>query len=92
MSETISQSGTDGENQSRRGGAVTGAYNCDGCSGCSWAEKHSGGWCHMFKHAPDELPCSQHDKFAVEREVMNEMVRRNPAVINLLVMAHEKAE
>jgi hypothetical protein len=85
-SKPRSMSGREGEEQSRRGGMVTGAHNCDGCLGCQWADKHSGGWCHQFKHAPEKLPCAQHDCFAMEREITSAMIRKNPALVTFMVM------
>ena len=79
-------SGREGEDQSRRGGMVTGAHNCDGCRGCQWADKHSGGWCHQFKYAPENLPCAQHDCFTVEREITSALIRKNPAILTMMVM------
>jgi len=29
-----------------------------------------GQWCDMFREAPEELPCTQHDQFAPIREAM----------------------
>lgn len=40
------------------------------CAGCQWIADKPGQWCDMFRHAPEELPCTQHDQYAPIREAM----------------------
>lgn len=66
---------------------VTGAHNCDGCRGCQWRNQAaSGDWCGMFSDAPDNLPCAQHDCFALEREITTALIRKNPALLTMMLM------
>lgn len=47
------------------------------CKGC----KHnipSEGFCYMFDKAPKQLPCGQHDKFSVERELTGKLLLKHP--------------
>jgi len=39
----------------------------------------------MFHSMPDQLPCSQHDKFKIERMAMSAMIRKCPAIIPMMV-------
>lgn len=41
----------------------------------------------MFKDAPEQLPCGQHDKFALERSITGYLIKKNPALI-LAFMPH----
>jgi len=64
-----------------------GAASCEACDGCQWQhEGQSGSWCYMFQTAPDHLPCSQHDKFKIERMGMSAMIRKFPAMIPMMVI------
>lgn len=40
----------------------------------------------MFQTAPDQLPCTQHDKFEVERLAMSAMIRKCSAITPMMVM------
>jgi hypothetical protein len=40
----------------------------------------------MFQSAPDQLPCTQHDKFEGERRAMGAMIQKYPAIIPMMVM------
>jgi len=63
------------------------AASCSACDGCQWQHEGSqGNWCYMFQSAPDQLPCTQHDKFDAERLAMSAMIRKCPAIIPMMVM------
>lgn len=63
------------------------ASRCSSCDGCQWQhEGKAGNWCYMFESAPDQLPCTQHDKFEGERRTMAAMIRKCPAIIPMMVM------
>jgi hypothetical protein len=56
------------------------------CAGC----RHSGNgegsdYCYMFRDAPENLPCGQHDKFAEERSGMGSLVRRRPEILAMII-------
>ena len=51
------------------------------CSGCSWIDDGGENWCQMFEEKPSELPCGQHDKFKLEREITGRMIRKNPIIL-----------
>lgn len=51
--------------------AHSSAASCEKCEGCQHRDHADrGAWCYMFAEAPEELPCSQHDKFADLRRKM----------------------
>lgn len=63
------------------------AATCSSCDGCQWqAEGEAGDWCYMFQDAPETLPCTQHDKYEVEREAVTALVRKHPSILSLLSM------
>ena len=71
---------------------VASASRCSSCDGCQWQhEGEAGNWCYMFQDAPENLPCSQHDKFEGERRVMGAMIRKCPAIIPMMVMGISEA-
>jgi hypothetical protein len=58
------------------------------CVGCQWQDL--GGeedWCYMFKEAPSELPCSQHDKFQPERDAMSAILKEHPSLLKMVAMS-----
>lgn len=62
-----------------------GAASSPACDGCQW--QHTGElgiWCYMFHSKPDELPCTQHDKFKVEQMAMAAIIRKCPAILPLI--------
>ena len=61
------------------------SHNCSACHGCQYAGNRHGGWCYMFEHAPDNLPCSQHDCFSLEREIASAIIRKNPGLLTAMV-------
>jgi hypothetical protein len=65
-----------------------GAASCSACDGCQWQHEEGRGnwWCYMFPSAPNQLPCTQHDKFEIERMAMSAMIRKCPAIIPMMVM------
>jgi hypothetical protein len=55
---------------------ILGASTCVKCEGCQHRNHaEAGGWCYMFAEAPEELPCSQHDKFEDARRKMGKHTR-----------------
>ncbi len=63
------------------------ASRCSSCDGCQWQhEGEAGNWCYMFESAPETLPCTQHDKYEVEREAVTAIVRKHPSILSLLSM------
>lgn len=56
------------------------AADCKNCDGCQFQNMGESGWCYLFESSPEQLPCSQHDKFEVERKAAKEMFKRNPAL------------
>ena len=63
-----------------------------GCEGCQHRNEGEGGWCYMFQHAPDVLPCAQHDMFEAEREVVAKIVLQHPILLEGMVKAAMRAE
>lgn len=62
------------------------AKNCSDCDGCQWQDiGDENGWCYMFEDEPENLPCSQHDKFAVDREIFELIVKKNPIILPMIV-------
>lgn len=62
------------------------AVTCQGCDGCQWqGQGDDRNWCQMFGTAPDELPCAQHDKFAIEREIMAAAIRHHPQLLTMMI-------
>ena len=39
----------------------------------------------MFLHAPEDLPCGQHDKFKTERQAMGSLVTERPDILAALI-------
>lgn len=62
------------------------AAACSLCDGCQWQGQREGAnWCYMFEQAPENLPCAQHDKFAIEQAVTRSLVRRRPEVLAMII-------
>lgn len=52
------------------------AATCEKCAGCKHRNHgEAGAWCYMFQDSPEELPCSQHDKFEPLRKAMGKNTR-----------------
>lgn len=66
------------------------AYGFDGCENCKWAEADSDGWCYHFHKAPEVLPCTQHDKFEMERLVTTTILKKHPELIRVMIMTVPK--
>lgn len=64
---------------------ITNAQTDPGCEGCQWRSGEPGAWCYMFDKAPKELPCAQHDRFEVQREVTQAALRRHPELLSLMI-------
>lgn len=41
----------------------------------------------MFRDAPDDLPCGQHDQFAEQRKAMGQLVAEQPAILGMMIAA-----
>lgn len=39
----------------------------------------------MFREAPEELPCGQHDKFAGERKATGQLVTEHPEIMAMII-------
>ncbi len=60
----------------------------DPCAGCQRRPDAAPGChCYMFREAPAELPCTQHDKFAAERAAVTALMRAQPGLLTLFVMS-----
>lgn len=58
----------------------------DECLGCKHNHDFDDGWyCYMFKTQPDVLPCGQHDKFEMERQIMGEFLIKNPEILAMMI-------
>ena len=40
------------------------------CDECKWVSDSDDQWCEMFRAAPAEVPCAQHDLFSPARDAM----------------------
>jgi len=58
------------------------AEDHDKCKGCRHQKTDiKTQWCYMFKNPPEILPCAQHDRYALERKITGELIKKNPAFI-----------
>jgi hypothetical protein len=57
------------------------------CKGCTHLKylSHPEDYCYMFEKKPEIVPCKQHDKFKEEREVMKELILKQPNILSLFV-------
>jgi hypothetical protein len=39
----------------------------------------------MFREAPEELPCGQHDKFSAERKATGQLVTEHPEILAKMI-------
>jgi len=61
-----------------------------GCRGCQWRGANHGGWCYMFESEPSNLPCAQHDKFQIERDITQAFLRKHPEMLALLIQTEKQ--
>lgn len=62
----------------------TRATDFNECKGCTWRiVDESTDFCGMQKTKPKELPCHEHDQFAIERSLINGSLKRNPYILQL---------
>lgn len=57
------------------------AASCEACNGCQHQNHSDGGWCYMFENPPETLPCGQHDKFELERQITGRLIQRCPIIL-----------
>ncbi len=62
----------------------------DKCKGCKHITDNGNEFCYMFLKAPEVLPCGQHDKYKLERELTGRLIKKNPSLI--LGMLLEESE
>jgi hypothetical protein len=56
------------------------------CFDCSHAkDADPGNYCYMFKTAPDILPCGQHDKFKMERQITGQLITKHPEILAMMI-------
>ena len=55
--------------------------NTEKCNGCQHQSIVKGQWCYMFLDRPEKLPCGQHDKHKLERQITGDLIRRNPLIL-----------
>ena len=56
------------------------AVNCKECEGCKHRKANEEElFCYMFKDKPNVVPCGQHDKYAIEREITGMLFKKYPA-------------
>jgi hypothetical protein len=58
--------------------------NCKGCNHLKFLS-YPEDYCYMFEKKPEITPCKQHDKFKEEREVMKELILKQPNILNLFI-------
>ena len=55
------------------------AINCKECEGCKHRfAKEEDLFCYMFKDKPNIVPCGQHNKYEIERNVMGMLFKKYP--------------
>lgn len=54
------------------------SYVCKECEGCRHITNKVDEWCYMFRDAPEQLPCGQHDKYAELRRINGKLFAKNP--------------
>ena len=60
--------------------------NVSKCEGCRHHnEEQDGDYCYLFRDAPEELPCKQHDKFEVEQKAMTSLVKKRPEILAMMI-------
>ena len=42
-------------------------------------------YCYMFKSAPEILPCGQHDKFKLERQITGQLITKHPEILAMMM-------
>ena len=68
------------------------AAQCDACDGCRHRNVRGPDaesveqWCYMFENAPPQLPCGQHDRYAVERKITGALLTKYPALFGAFII------
>ena len=58
----------------------------EACLDCHHSKEHDpGNYCYMFKTAPANLPCGQHDKFKERRDQMGKIIRKHPWILAQMI-------
>ncbi len=56
------------------------------CFDCSHSKEPAhGNYCYMFKSAPEILPCGQHDKFKLERQITGQLITKHPEILAMMI-------
>lgn len=57
------------------------------CLDCTHSKQRedNGNYCYMFEKSPEHLPCGQHDKFAEARRLTGNLIRKNPAILAMMI-------
>ena len=61
------------------------AIHNEKCNGCKHQIKEKDYWCYMFKNKPSILPCGQHDKYKLERQLTGKLIKRNPIILYAMI-------
>lgn len=70
------------------------AAQCDACEGCQHRNVRGPDaetaaqpqWCYMFEKAPSQLPCGQHNRYAVERKITGALLKKYPVLFGAFVI------
>jgi len=60
------------------GNNIKNSISCAGCEGCQHRLTVVNQWCYMFRDKPEKVPCGQHDKFRLHREITGRMLKKHP--------------
>jgi len=61
------------------------------CLDCSHSKyPDEGNYCYMFKSAPKVLPCGQHDKFKIERQMTGQLITKHPEILAMMITSMSK--
>ena len=57
------------------------ATECTMCDGCRHQNSREGNdWCYLFRDAPEQIPCGQHDKFRDTVKPVSVLIGKNPMI------------